>query len=145
MAEMSPMAAHNSPTYFAHDADIGIIGRGATVEAAFEAAATAMFGVMVDVPAVQPARVVTVAFEESDPELALVTWLNHLLAEARAAGLVLGRFQLRREDGRWVGQAWGEPWRADLARGTEVKGATLTMLAVTAVAAGWEARCIVDV
>ena len=31
-----------SPDYFEHDADIGIIGRGATVEQAFEAAARAV-------------------------------------------------------------------------------------------------------
>jgi SHS2 domain-containing protein len=30
-------------------------------------------------------------------------------------------------------------------RGVEVKGATLTMLSVKQVEAGWEARCVVDV
>ncbi len=34
--------------YFEHDADIGIIGRGATPEAAFESAAEAVFAIMAE-------------------------------------------------------------------------------------------------
>jgi SHS2 domain-containing protein len=134
-----------SYAYFSHEADVGLIGRGPTLESAFEAAAEALFGVMVDLHAIRPVASVQVEFDETDPELALVTWLNHLLAEARVAGLVLGRFELRRSNGHWVGQAWGERWRADLERGVEVKGATLTMLSVVQTDGGWEARCVVDV
>ncbi|MGZ5662035.1 MAG: archease, partial [Usitatibacter sp.] len=46
---------------------------------------------------------------------------------------------------RWLGEAWGEPWREGLERGTEVKGATLTMLSVKRAGGLWEARCVVDV
>ena len=45
----------------------------------------------------------------------------------------------------WRGGASGEPWRRDLERGTEVKGATLTMLEVKQERDGWRARCVVDV
>jgi SHS2 domain-containing protein len=131
--------------YFDHDADIGIIGRGPTLEAAFEAAARAMFAIMADLDQVEPTTAVHVAFEETDPELALVRWLNGLLGEARSAGLVLARFHLAREGTRWEGEGWGAPWRDDQARGVEVKGATLTALAVRPTDGGWEARCVVDV
>jgi SHS2 domain-containing protein len=131
--------------YFDHDADIGIVGCGATVEAAFEAAAAAMFAVVADPAAIRPETSVRFGFEEPDLELALVIWLNGLLAEARSRGLVLTRFHLARHDNRWQGETWGEPWRADLERGVEVKGATLTMLSVRPTAGGWEARCVVDV
>lgn len=141
----APHQARASFDYFDHDADVGIIGRGPTLEAAFVAAAEAMFAIMVDITAVQPAVAVPVMFDEEDPELALVTWLNHLLAEARSAGLVFGWFQLQRRDGHWLGEARGEPWRPDLDRGVEVKGATLTMLSVRQVDGVWEARCVVDV
>jgi SHS2 domain-containing protein len=130
---------------FPHDADVGIIGRGSTVEDAIVAAAEATFAEMVDLAAVRPLRVVRISFDEADPEFALVTWLNTCLAESRAAGLALGQFSLRRDGDHWTGEAWGEPWRDDLSRGTEVKGATLTELAVTPVDSGWEARCVVDV
>jgi len=120
----------DSWTYFDHDADVGIIGRGPTVEAALEQAARATFAIMADLAAVRPVRSVEVSFEESDPDLALVTWLNGLIAQARIERLALGRFHLRREGDRWAGSAEGEPWRDDLERGVEVKGATLTMLSV---------------
>ena len=131
--------------YFDHGADVGIIGRGPTLETAFESAAAAMFAIMADPCALQTVTAVHVAFEEPDPELALVTWLDALLAEARSAGLILGRFELRRSGSHWSGEAWGERWRPDLERGVEVKGATLTMLAVRPDAGGWEVRCVVDV
>lgn len=131
--------------YFEHGADIGVVGRGATVEEAFADAAAAMFAIMVEPEAVQPQLQVEVDFDEDDVELALVRWLNALLAQAREHGLVLCRFELRREGDHWHGLARGEPWREGHARGTEVKGATLTALAVRRVDGCWDARCVVDV
>jgi SHS2 domain-containing protein len=131
--------------YFEHEADVGIIGRGETVEAAFEAAAAAMFAIMVDLSMIRPETRVCFDFEEQDLEFALITWLNRLLAEARSSGMIFGRFALSRRGQQWSGEAWGEPWRPDLDRGVEVKGATLTMLSVRQTATGWEARCVVDV
>lgn len=131
--------------YFAHDADTGIIGRGATIEAAFEAAARAVFEIMADTAAIRPAQAVAVMFDEDDVEFALVRWLNSLLGEARAAGLILGDFRLRRDSGRWEGEGRGEGWRDDLVRRVEVKGATLTALSVREAGGHWEARCVVDV
>jgi SHS2 domain-containing protein len=92
---------------FPHDADIGVIGRGPTLEAAFVGAATAVFAIMVDPAAVQPAQAIHVGFDEAEPELALVVWLNRLLAEARAHGLALSRFRLTHRDDQWSGEAWG--------------------------------------
>ena len=131
--------------YFEHDADIGIVGRGASIEQAFEHAASAVFSIMTDLDAVRPQTSVAFEFDEADPELALVTWLNLLLGEARSRALVFGRFSLRRAGAHWIGEAAGEPWRAEMQRGVEVKGATLTGLALAERAGAWEARCIVDV
>ncbi len=41
--------------YFDHDADIGIVGRGETAQAAFVAAAEAMFAIMADITQVNDA------------------------------------------------------------------------------------------
>ncbi len=114
-------------------------------EGAFEQAARAMFGLMADPGAVQPEETVQVTFQESDLELALVIWLNALLSEARQRGLVLTHFKLVRQGDRWMGEGRGQPWRDDLERGVEVKGATLTMLAVCPADGGGDARCVVDV
>lgn len=136
-----------APSYdfFDHDADIGIVGRGASVEAAFEAAAEAMFSIMADLGTLGREDRVAFAFEESDVELALVTWLNRLLAEARGDGLMLGTFKLRRDGNQWRGEAWGAPWGRHAIGGVEVKGATLTMLSVRGRNGSFEARCVVDV
>jgi len=134
-----------SPRYFEHDADIGIIGRGATVEQAFEAAAQAVFAIVTNLDTVQPGAALTIEFEEADPELALVTWLNLLLGKSRERGMVFSRFRVQRQGNKWRTEALGEKWHPGLERGVEVKGATLTMLSVKQTGAMWEARCIVDV
>ena len=140
--------------YFEHDADMGIVGRGTRIEEAFENAARAMFAIMADLGQVEQHEHVDIEFEEADTEFALVTWLNLLLGQARSRALIFGRFHLRRDGpsakgtssgARWRGTAEGEPWRAGLERGVEVKGATLTALAVTERDGIWEARCVVDV
>jgi protein archease len=131
--------------YFEHDADVGVVGRGATLEQAFIAGAEAVFSLITRLEDVRPRARVEVQFEESDREFAFVTWINQLLARAHENGLVLGRFELEREGDRWRGIAWGEPWRAEMERGVDVKGATLTMLSVAQRDGRWEARCVVDV
>lgn len=131
--------------YFEHGADIGVVGRGTTLEQSFESAAAATFSIMSDGGQAEGKHRIAFSFVEEDVELALVTWLNRLLAEARREGLALGRFRLRREGNAWQGEAWGLPWAEVAERGTEVKGATLTMLHVGEKTGQWEARCVVDV
>jgi len=131
--------------YFEHGADVGVFGRGASLEEAFAGAAQATFRLMCATPSIAEGERVAFEFEEADAELALVTWLNGLLAAAGDRGLALGRFAIRREGDRWKAEAWGEKWREGLERGTGVKGATLTMLSVRSDKGAWDARCVVDV
>jgi SHS2 domain-containing protein len=131
--------------YFDHAADIGIIGRGPTLPDAFAAAAGAMFAIMADPAKVKDRISLWFEFDEADPEFALVTMLNRLLVEARLQQAVLSRFEVATDGLRWKVEARGERWNEGLERGTEVKGATFTMLSVRACESGWEARCVVDV
>lgn len=139
------MDAQRGYDYFDHDADVGVVGWGDSAQAAMEGAARATFALTCDIDTVRPRERVDVEFEESDPEFALVTWLNALLAVANERGLALSRFELVRDADRWRGTGWGEPWRDDMERRTQVKGATLTMLSVRERDGRWEARCVVDV
>jgi SHS2 domain-containing protein len=132
-------------SYFEHDADIGVTGRGETLEAALEAAAAGVFAVMTDLEKVRATDTIRLEFDEGDPELALVVWLNLLLGRAREHRMVFAGFHLRQEGSRWYGEAAGECWREGLTRGTEVKGATFTMLRCEQRSGHWEARCVVDV
>ena len=132
-------------SYFEHDADIGVIGRGTTLEQAFEAAAQAVFAVITPLDGVRAQTTISIEFEEADQELALVTWLNLLLGKARELGVVFSRFHLQRRGDKWNSVVSGEKWNDSMERGVEVKGATLTMLAVELTGSTWEVRCVVDV
>jgi SHS2 domain-containing protein len=131
--------------YFEHVADMGVIGRGPTLTDAFVTAAEATFAIMADAARLSETLVVEIKFKEGDDELALVTWLNRLLAEARVHGAIFRRFELEREGDAYTGRAYGCMWDDSIPRGTEVKGATLTALSVKQDENGWEARCVVDV
>jgi SHS2 domain-containing protein len=139
------MSALPADSYFDHDADVGIVGRGEAPEQAFEGAACAMFAIMSDITMVRNEVTVQFDFNETDLELALVTWLNALLAHAREQQAVFGSFRLQRQGDAWHGEASGQRWDETMERGVEVKGATLTMLSVRRADGGWEARCVVDV
>lgn len=136
---------HGTFDYFEHQADMGIIGRGPTLPEAFESAASAMFAIMAEPAKVQQQISVQFEFEEADSEFALVTMLNRLLAEARIRHAIFSKFNVLQDGLRWKVEALGEPWNEQLERGTEVKGATLTMLSVRHSESGWEVRCVVDV
>jgi SHS2 domain-containing protein len=131
--------------YFEHVADMGVIGRGKSLTDAFVSAAEATFAIMADPAKVKETLSVEIRFSERDEELALVAWLNRLLAEARVQGAVFRRFELAREGDTYTGRAYGCRWDEAIPRGTEVKGATLTALSVKQDETGWEARCVVDV
>ena len=131
--------------YFDHDADIGIMGKGKSIEEAFIQAAYSTFAIMVDLNKIEPQHKVKINFEESQLEFALITWLNTLISQARIHGLIFSEFSLKKIGNHWQGEAFGSPWPKGIDRGTEVKGATLTGLSVKLIHDDWEAKCIVDV
>lgn len=67
-----PLKTETAACYFEHDADIGIIDRGATMEQSFTAAARTMFAAITNIDAIEPHTTIPIEFVESDPELALV-------------------------------------------------------------------------
>ncbi|HET6201227.1 MAG TPA: archease [Planctomycetota bacterium] len=139
--------APGSYEVFEHGADYGVRGLGPTMEAAFENAARAMFSIAVEnSSAVRPARRIPVSAVGSDAETLLVEWLNALLAAASLEGIVLGDCRARVAEGSVNGEAVGEPFDSSRhAGGTEVKGATYTLLRVAREGERFVAQCVVDV
>lgn len=131
--------------YFDHDADIGVIARGSTLEQAFVNAAYNTFAIMCDLTQIEPLLEIEVSFIEDDIEFALVEWINLLLSSARENGVMFSRFELSRDQNIWTGKATGEPWQRQFEHGVEVKGATLTMLSVKQVRNDYQVRFVVDV
>ncbi|MGE5170501.1 MAG: archease [Rudaea sp.] len=133
--------------HYAHGADIGVRGVGATKAAAFEQAALALTAVVVDPASVSPRDAVPVTCAAPDDELLLADWLNALIYEMATRNMLFGRFRVTIEDGRLAGDAYGEA--TDVVRHhpeVEVKGATYTTLHVGRDAEGrWIAQTVVDV
>ena len=133
--------------HFRHGADIGVRGIGPTLEEAFAQAGRALTAVMVDPEHVAPRETAAITCTAPDRETLLVDWLNALLYETATRHMLFGRFAVRIDGERLEATAWGEP--IDPARhapAVEVKGATMTELAVRPLPeGGWLAQCVVDV
>jgi len=133
--------------HYAHEADMGIRGVGATKEEAFEQAAIALTAVVTDPRYVTPLEEVDVECEAPDDELLFAEWLNALIYQMGTRRMLFARFEVRFDDSRLGGKAWGEP--VDVGKhnpAVEVKGATYTQLKVARDEAGaWTAQCVVDV
>jgi tRNA nucleotidyltransferase (CCA-adding enzyme) len=132
--------------HFAHEADMGVRGFGATPAEAFEQAAIALTAVVTDPAAVAAREVVAIECEAPDRELLFAEWLNCLVYEMAARRMLFARFAVRIDGGRLHAEAWGE--RVDPVRhhpAVEIKGATYTALRVAQSAGGWLAQTVVDV
>ena len=133
--------------HFAHGADIGVCGRGATAAQAFEQAALALTAVVTQPALVNQQATVTVACRAPDLDLLLYEWLNSLVFHMATRHLLFCGFAVRIADGVLEAEARGQP--VDVQRhapAVEVKGATLTELAVRQDDDGrWRAQCVLDV
>ena len=131
--------------YFNHDANVGIIGRGETIENCFADTAKMMFALMVDMSRIHLTQVITFQFEEVDTEEALVKWLNILLEKAQEHQLIFCDFRLKREGNVWKATASGQKCTIVNDPIMDVKSATMDKLSVIKVNNSWEARCVVVV
>lgn len=133
--------------HFEHGADIGVRGFGPTLEASFEAAATALAAVVTDPATVRPLQSIALACEAPAKDILLVDFLNAVIYAMATTGLLFTTFRVTIDGNRLQAEASGEPFdpgRHDAA--VEVKGATFTELKVERLGDGrWCAQCVVDV
>jgi len=132
---------------FAHGADIGVRGIGATREAAFEQAARALTSAVTKITRVRLIDEVAIRCEAADDRILLADWLNALIYEMAVNRRLFGRFQVSLDGHQLSGRAWGE--RVDPSRhvpAVEPKGATYTAIDVGRRPDGsWIAQCVIDV
>lgn len=132
--------------HYAHEADVGVRGLGATKGEAFEQAALAMTAVVADPAAVAPRERVTIRCEAPDDELLFADWLNAVIYEMSTQRMLFSKFHVKLEGAKLSAEVWGEP--VDVARhhpAVELKGATYTTLRVARHGDGWLAQTVVDV
>jgi tRNA nucleotidyltransferase (CCA-adding enzyme) len=131
---------------FAHDADIGVRGRGATLAEALANVGRALTAVVTDPTTVREVLSVEIVCESGDPEVLLFDWLNALVFEMATRQVLFGRYAVSVEGESLFARAFGEP--VEVARhqpAVEVKGATWTALRVAREGGTWIAECVVDV
>jgi SHS2 domain-containing protein len=133
--------------HFPHGADIGVRGRGATLEAALAGVATALTAVVADPTGVLPRVPVPVRCRAPTPDLLLLDWLNALIYEMATRAMLFSRFDIVSDGTSLEATAWGEAVDIERHRpAVEVKGATLTALGVAQAPDGdWVAQAVVDV
>ena len=133
--------------YFEHEADVGIMGTGKSLEEAFEEGAKAMFNVMVDIDKIEPKEIVRIECKAANNEELFVEWLNKLLAEAGMNNMVFSKFKIESiKNDKLTGYAIGEALDQEKHNiKTEVKAATYSQLSIKKENDNYIVKCIVDV
>lgn len=133
--------------HYDHEADMGVRGVGCTKSAAFEQAALALTAVVTDPDLVQPTKLVVVECEAPDDGLLLFEWLNALVYEMAVRHMLFSHFEVEVREGWLRASMRGEPVERQRHHpATEVKGATMTTLAVYQDEIDrWIAQTVVDV
>ena len=133
--------------HFYHVADIGVRGRGETLDQAFAQAAVALTAVITDPATVRPREPIPVHCDAPDHELLLADWLNALVYEMSTRHMLFARFDVHIVGNHLSASAWGKPVDAKRHHpAVEVKGTTYTELRVAHNPSGlWVAQAIVDV
>ncbi len=156
-AEYKDQRVNGTWEHFSHMADVGVRGRGASVEEAFVQAALALTGAVTDPAEVAPREAVGIECHAADRELLLTDWLNAIVFEMATRRMLFSRFDVRITTVDSTGgtgpalalhgTAWGEPVERSRHRpAVEVKGATYTELKVAQNPEGdWLAQCVIDV
>jgi len=137
---------------FEHKADIGVRGKGRTLEEAFVGGALSMMGIMFDVKGVKAIRAIGIECDADDNEALFVEWLNAILSKRDLESMVFCSFEATIAEDKegpkvLIGKAWGEPYDQNKHEAKlEVKAATYSQLKVFQEGSGqYVAQCIVDV
>ena len=141
--------------YLEHTADVKFRARGRSLEEAFENAALAMLGAMIDPATVRIEETWPVEMESESLETLLYEWLSEVLYLFEVELAVFSEFEVALEEGedgwRLSGRVGGE--RVDPARHffeTEVKAVTLHQFEIKKEAGEggdevWTAQVVLDV
>lgn len=141
---------NNHFEYFEHQADVGIIGFGKTLDHAFEEGAKAMFQVMAEIANIEPKKEIRITVEAYDQETLFVEWLNALSTHKDIEDMLFCEFvvEMKQHKNKWIlnGIAKGEKIDYDKHRlKLEVKAATYSQLKIDKSQNLYRVRCVLDV
>ena len=132
--------------HFHHQADIGIRGIGQTPAEAFEQGAVALMAVICSPEQVHPKVAVNIECEAEEKDLLFADWINGLIYEMDVRKMLFGQFEVKLENHKLIGTAWGESIDYDRHEpAVEVKAATFMELKAYKDNNNWIVQCVVDV
>jgi SHS2 domain-containing protein len=142
---------HMTYSYLDHEADVGILAEGETLEEAFAEGAKGAFNVMVNINEVRKKKSVSLNVESPNIESLFVEWLNELISLADMNSMFFCEFEvhkIKKEIDKYIldAVAWGE--EIDQKRHvmkTEVKAATYYGLKYEQKKGKHIIQCVVDV
>lgn len=83
-----------------HEADIGILGIGETIEEAFEEGAKGLFSVMAEIDKVNPKEKIEIKCTAPKLDSLFVEWLNELIAQKDIKELLFSEFSVEIKKGK---------------------------------------------
>jgi SHS2 domain-containing protein len=137
-------------SYIDHQADVGLLATGDTLEEALADGVLGLLALMVDPATVRPGQDVPIEASGGDPAALYVALLNAVLALKDIHGLFFHDVRitdLRQTDDGWtvVGELRGEPFDRERHEvGSDVKAATYGGLLAEQDTYGWRLRCVLD-
>ncbi len=138
--------------YKEHEADVGIIGIGDTLEKAFEEGAKAMFAIMINIKKVECKKEISIKCQSMEKTTLFVEWLNELLSRKDIDNMFFSKFKINKiekiddDNFKLNGIAFGEEINIKKHEPKlEVKGATYSGLKIDIKNNKYYVQCIVDV
>lgn len=134
-------------SHFEHKADMGIEGRGPSMEMAFAQAGLALNAIISDLKSISPRVVRQIRCLGDDPEILFFDFINEIIFLISSQGMIFCRIEVKitgSELAAWLSGEDIDPAKHDPA--VEIKGASFNNLSVKQDKNGqWVARCVVDV
>lgn len=136
--------------YFEHQADVGIIGIGKSLEEAFQEGARAMFQVMAEIKNIKSKKEIKIKCTAVDESSLFVEWLNELLAKKDTMDMMFSEFKVKivHSKGKYILEGVAKGEKLDQKKHhlkTEVKAATYSQLKVGREGNKYKVECVVDV
>ena len=137
--------------YIDHEADVGILGIGSTLEEAFVEGAKAMADYMVGMESVDNKKQIEIRCEADNIPALFIEWLNEILANVDLSNMFFSGFEIEKIESSnnkfsLKGKAFGEEIDLDKHKvKTEVKAATYSGLKYEERDNKYYLRCVLDI
>lgn len=132
--------------HFSEGPELNIQAEGPTLGAAFAEAALAMIALVADPAAIRLEETIEINCDAPSAEQLLVKWLDAVVSEMNARGMIFGAFKIDTDGFQLNAEASGEhvPQERQVPS-IKLKGATLKGLAVSEdLEDEWRVQCVVD-